>query len=191
MSRKGEANRETNEVSIGVVVDLDGNGEFTGKTQTVFMDHMLKILCKHGHIDLSVRAEGDLKHHIIEDLALTMGRAIGSALGNKAGINRFGYAYVPMDDALARAVVDLGGRAYSRIQLGVKGDSIEDTKVEDIYHFLDSLAQSLQCNLHIRVIYGDNDHHRAEAAFKALALAMRMAVTDTGRGGVPSTKGEI
>lgn len=191
MARKGESNRETKEVSIGVVVDLDGVGAYTGNAQTAFMDHMLKILCKHGHIDLSVRAEGDLKHHIIEDLALTMGRAISTALGNKEGINRFGYAYVPMDDALARAVVDLGGRAYSRIQLGVKGDSIEDTKVEDIYHFLDSLAQSLQCNMHIRVIYGSNDHHRVEAALKALALAMRMAVSKTGLEGVPSTKGEI
>jgi len=120
-----------------------------------------------------------------------LGRALDSALGDKAGITRFGFAYVPMDDSLARVVIDLGGRAYTKIYLGVKSDSIEDTKVEDILHFLEALSQSLQCNMHVRVLYGSNDHHRVEAAVKALALALKMAVLRSGAVGVPSAKGEV
>ncbi|MEM4234995.1 MAG: imidazoleglycerol-phosphate dehydratase, partial [Candidatus Methanomethylicaceae archaeon] len=170
--------------------EVDGEGIFEGSSGTSFMDHMLKTLTKHSGINIRVRAEGDLKHHLIEDLAIAIGKAMLSALGDKRGIARFGYAYVPMDDSLARAVVDIGGRAYSRIELGVKSEVIEDTKVEDIKHFLETLSQSLQCNMHIRVLYGSNDHHRIEAAIKALALAMRRSVERVG-GGVPSTKGEI
>lgn len=191
MARVGKHKRETREVKIGVTVDLDGAGEFSGSSGSAFLDHMLRTLCKHGRLDISVNATGDLKHHIMEDLALAIGKAVDSALGEKDGIMRFGYAYVPMDDSLARAVIDLGGRAYSKIRLGVRGESIEDTKVEDILHFLESLAQSMQCNMHVKVIYGTNDHHRVEAAVKALALALRMAVSKTGLPGIPSAKGEI
>ncbi|MEM2001086.1 MAG: imidazoleglycerol-phosphate dehydratase [Candidatus Methanomethylicaceae archaeon] len=188
--RVGEHKRKTSEVDISVRTEVDGEGIFEGSSGTSFMDHMLKTLTKHSGINIRVRAEGDLKHHLIEDLAIAIGKAMLSALGDKRGIARFGYAYVPMDDSLARAVVDLGGRAYSRIELGVKSEVIEDTKVEDIKHFLETLSQSLQCNMHIRVLYGSNDHHRIEAAIKALALAMRRSVERVG-GGVPSTKGEI
>jgi imidazoleglycerol-phosphate dehydratase len=189
--RKGEVKRNTKEVKIRVTVGLNGKGEFAGNSGSAFIDHMVRTLAKHSLIDISVEASGDLKHHIIEDLGLTMGKALNEALGNKAGIARFGYAYVPMDDSLARAVVDLGGRAYSRIYLGVKGGTIEDTKVEDIIHFLESLSQSLQCNLHVRVLYGTNDHHRVEAAVKAMALALKMAVSRGELSDVPSAKGEI
>jgi imidazoleglycerol-phosphate dehydratase len=191
MTRKGKAFRKTKEVEIGVSVDLDGVGEYEGESSSAFMDHMMRTLCKHGRMDVKVQAKGDLKHHVIEDLALTLGKALSNALGDKSGITRFGYAYVPMDDSLARSVVDLGGRAYSRIYLGLKGDSIEDTKVEDLIHFLESLVQSLHFNLHLKVLYGSNDHHRVEAAIKALALSLRMATSPSGAGGVPSAKGEI
>ncbi len=173
-----------------MTVDLDGEGIFEGSSGGAFMDHMLKTLAKHGGMDIKVKAEGDLRHHLIEDLAITMGRAIQSALGDRKGIARFGYAYVPMDDSLARAVIDLGGRAYSRLEFGVKGEMIEDTKFEDIKHFLETLSQSLQCNIHLRVLYGSNDHHRVEAAIKAVALALKDSLKRVG-GGVPSTKGEI
>jgi len=191
MTRIGNNERKTREVNIEVTVDLDGAGEFSGSSGSAFIDHMLRTLCKHGNLNIAVKATGDLKHHIIEDLALALGKAINSALKEKEGIMRFGYAYVPMDDSLARAVVDLGGRAYSKIRLGVRGESIEDTKVEDIVHFLESLAQSMQCNMHVKVIYGTNDHHRVEAAVKALALALRMAFSRTGTRGIPSAKGAI
>ncbi|MCX8182650.1 MAG: hypothetical protein N3D12_05980 [Candidatus Methanomethyliaceae archaeon] len=190
MIRIGEHERKTTEVNISVTTELDGEGVFEGSSGTAFMDHMLNTLAKHSGIDIKVRAKGDLKHHLIEDLAIVIGKAILSALGDKRGIARFGYAYVPMDDALARAVVDLGGRAYSRLELGVKSEVIEDTKVEDIKHFLETFSQSLQCNIHIRVLYGSNDHHRIEAAIKALALALKNSVKRVGAG-VPSTKGEI
>lgn len=191
MTRKGKAYRKTKEVEISVSVDLDGNGEYQGSSSSAFMDHMMRTLCRHGMMDVDVQAKGDLRHHIIEDMALTLGKAVGNALGDKSGIRRFGYAYVPMDDSLARSVVDLGGRAYSRIHLGLKGDCVEDTKVEDLVHFIESLVQSLQFNLHLKVLYGSNDHHRVEAAVKALALSLRMAVSPSGAGGVPSAKGEI
>jgi imidazoleglycerol phosphate dehydratase HisB len=188
--RCGEHKRKTNEVDISVTTELDGGGGFEGSSGTAFMDHMLRTLAKHSGIDIRVRAEGDLKHHLIEDLAIAIGKSILSALGDKRGIARFGYAYVPMDDSLARAVIDLGGRAYSRLELGVRSEVIEDTKFEDIKHFLETLSQSLQCNMHIRVLYGSNDHHRVEAAVKALALALKKSLEQVG-GGVPSTKGEI
>jgi len=190
-NRTGEAKRKTKEVEIRVSVNLDGIGEFEGRSGSAFVDHMLRTLSKHSQIDVKVEAAGDLKHHIIEDLAITLGRALDSALGDEAGITRFGFAHVPMDDSLARVVIDLGGRAYTKIYLGVKSESIEDTKVEDILHFLEALSQSLQCNLHVRVLYGSNDHHRVEAAVKALALALKMAVSRSGAAGVPSAKGEI
>ncbi len=191
MSRIGEAKRKTREVEIAVKVNLDGKGEFAGTCGSKFIDHMLCTLAKHGRFDIAADAKGDLKHHIIEDLALTLGKAIANALGDRAGICRFGYAYAPMDDSLARAVVDIGGRPCSRIKLGIKEEVIEDTKVEDIYHFLESLGQSLECNIHIKVLYGSNHHHRAEAAVKALALALKAAVASSGSNDIPSAKGEI
>jgi imidazoleglycerol-phosphate dehydratase len=189
--RRAELKRKTKEVDITVSVSLNGNGEFVGKTGSAFIDHMLRTLSKHSRIDIDVRANGDLKHHIIEDVAIVLGKAIDKALDDKAGINRFGFAYVPMDDSLARAVIDLGGRAYSKIELGLKGTAIEDTQVEDVLHFLESFSQSLQSNIHIRVLYGSNDHHRVEAAVKALALSLRSATANTGMKDVPSAKGEI
>jgi len=191
VARIGEAKRKTQEVEISVRVDLDGRGGFEGRSGSKFVDHMLKTLAKHSRIDIVAVAEGDLRHHIIEDLALTLGKAIGAALGSRSGICRFGYAYAPMDDSVARAVIDMGGRPFSRIRLGIKEAAIEDTKVEDLSHFLESLAQALDCNIHIKVLYGSNAHHRAEAAVKALALALKAAVSRSGIDDIPSAKGEI
>jgi len=189
--REWSYSRMTTEVQIRARVCLEGPGEFTGSTGSAFMDHMIRTLAKHSSLRIELEAVGDLKHHIIEDTALVLGEAVHAALGDKKGIKRFGHAYVPMDDALARAVIDLGGRTYSRISLKTKGDSIEDTKVEDILHFLESFASSLRCNLHIKVLYGSNDHHKVEAAVKALAVALREAVSLTGRADIPSAKGAI
>jgi imidazoleglycerol-phosphate dehydratase len=185
-----EYTRETKEVKIKVNLRINGRGIFEGSCGTVFMDHMIKTLAKHGRIDIIVDAKGDLKHHIIEDLAICIGKAINSALRNKEGIARFGFAYVPMDEALARAVVDLGGRAYCKLELNVKDNIIEDTKIEDIIHFLETLSQSLEANIHISVLYGFNDHHKIEASIKALAIALREAMKKIGDG-IPSTKGVI
>lgn len=190
MKREGEYIRETEEVKIKVYVKLDDEGKFEGNAGTIFMNHMLKTFAKHSKMNIKIEASGDLKHHIIEDIAIVMGKAINNALGEKEGIARFGHAYVPMDDALARAVVDLGGRAYCRLELNVKGDFIEDAKVEDIVHFIESLSQSLQANIHIAVLYGANDHHKIEAAIKALAISIREAMKIISKD-IPSAKGVI
>jgi imidazoleglycerol-phosphate dehydratase len=139
-----------------------------------------------------VKVKGDLKHHIAEDVAICLGKALKKALGNKYGIRRFGYAFVPMDCSLAFCAVDLGKRPYAKIDLKLEGRSIEDMACEDILHFLETLATTLQANLHIWIEYGTNDHHKAEASFKALALALRQAVnSDLRRKGTPSSKGVI
>lgn len=190
MEREAEFNRKTKEVDINVKVDLDGQGAFKGKTRVRFLDHMLEIFAKHSGIDLEITAKGDLKHHIIEDLAICIGGALSKALGDRIGVKRFGYAFAPMDDSLARAVVDLGGRSYTIAELGLMLSAIEDFKQEDFEHFLRSLAENLKANLHLHVIYGLNDHHKAEASIKALALAMRDACTIVGNI-LPSTKGTL
>jgi len=190
-NRMGKAKRKTREVEILVGVRLDGTGDFSGNAGSSFMEHMLRTFAKHSRFDLDVKASGDLKHHVIEDLGLMLGKALRESLGDEAGIARFGYAYVPMDDSLARAVIDLGGRGFSKVHLGVRGSTIEDTKVEDLRHFLESLAQALCCNIHLKVLYGTNDHHRVEAAVKALALAFKMAVSREDFMDIPSAKGEI
>lgn len=190
MKREGESVRETEEVKIRVHVTLDGEGKFEGNAGTIFMNHMLKTFAKHSKMDIKIEAHGDLKHHVIEDIAIAMGRAINNALKEKEGIARFGFAYVPMDDSLARAAVDLGGRAYCKLDLNIRGEVIEDTKVEDVMHFIETLSQSLQANVHIAVLYGTNDHHKMEAAMKALAISIREAVKVLGKG-IPSAKGVI
>jgi imidazoleglycerol phosphate dehydratase HisB len=189
----GKAERRTPEVDITVEVNIDGSGQGNVETGIGFLNHMLVSLGKHALFDLKVKAAGELKHHVSEDVALALGKALKDALRRKEGIRRFGSAYVPMDDSLARCVVDLSGRAYSNIDLKLSGSKIEDLNVEDIEHFLASFAQALEFNLHVAVLYGSNDHHKAEAAVKALALALREAVAlePRMRGQVPSAKGVL
>jgi imidazoleglycerol-phosphate dehydratase len=191
--RKVKVERKTKEVDIVVELDVDGKGNADVETGIKFLDHILVTLAKHGLFDLKVKAGGDLKHHVSEDVALVLGEALRKVVAEGRGIKRFGSAYVPMDESLARAVVDLGGRAYSIRNLRLMQSQVEDMKTEDIEHFFDSLAQASKANLHITVIYGSNEHHKVEAAVKALALALRQALQSEPRIGdeVPSAKGVL
>jgi len=190
--REAEETRETLETKVKVSVRIDGSGKCEASTGFTFFDHMLRTISRHSLFDLRVEATGDLKHHLIEDVALTLGQAIKKALGEKSGIRRFGFAYAPMDDALSRAVVDLGGRSYAVTSLNINAKRIEDTSIEDIIHFVNSLAQAAQMNIHLHVLDGMNDHHKIEAAFKALSLALREAASiDPKRQDVASAKGVL
>jgi len=191
--RKAKVERKTAEVNIIVELNVDGKGKGNVETAIKFLNHLLITLAKHSLFDLTVKATGELKHHVSEDVALTLGEALQKVLAKKKGIRRFGSAYAPMDDSLARAAVDLGGRAYSILDLKLSQSQIEDLKTEDIEHFFDSFAQASKSNLHLTVLYGSNDHHKIEAAVKALALALRQAVTLEPRIGdqVPSAKGVL
>ena len=191
--KKVKCERKTKEVDITVELDVDGKGNADVETGIKFLDHMLVTLAKHGLFDLKVKADGDLKHHVSEDVALVLGEALNKATNKGKGIKRFGSATVPMDESLARAAVDLGGRAYCIRNLRIMQSQIEDLKTEDIEHFFDSLAQASKANMHITVIYGSNEHHKIEAAVKALALALRQSLTVEPRIGdqVPSAKGVL
>ncbi|MEM1657754.1 MAG: imidazoleglycerol-phosphate dehydratase HisB [Candidatus Jordarchaeales archaeon] len=191
--REATVSRKTAETSVKVRVNLDGKGESQVDTGIPFLDHMLKTLSKHSMIDIHVEAKGDLKHHLIEDVGITLGEALLKALGGKEGIFRFGSCMVPMDDALVSVALDCGGRPYARIDLKLRGEEVEDVKAEDVVHFLTSFANAARINLHVNVMCGENDHHKVEATFKALAVALRKAIeVDSRRAGeVPSVKGEL
>jgi len=190
--RIGEVKRETTEVSIKIKLNIDGLGRSKIETGIEFLNHILTNIAKHSLFNLEVNASGDLKHHIAEDVALVLGEAITKALGDKKGIKRFGSAYVAMDDSLARAVVDLGGRAYSHLKIQLSAKKIEDLSVEDVPHFFESFAQASKSNIHLEVLYGKNDHHKVEALAKALALALKEACSKEPRlSSVPSTKGVL
>ena len=190
--RVGEVSRKTSETDVNVKVNLDGQGVAEVETGIEFLDHMLRSLATHSLIDINVKAEGDLTHHTIEDVAICLGEAVLKALGSASGITRFGYAIVPMDCSLALAAVDLAKRPYVVVDLKLRGKKVEDMPCENIMHFLETLAMALRANVHVMVQYGSNDHHKVEAAFKALALSLRQAVSiDSRRSGVPSSKGVI
>jgi imidazoleglycerol-phosphate dehydratase len=190
--RADEVYRKTRETEVHVKVNIDSEGKADIDTGVSFLDHLITSLATHSLIDITAKVKGDLKHHAIEDLAICLGEALNKALGNREGINRFGYAAVPMDCSLAFSAVDLVKRPYSRIDLKLRGKKIEDMPSEDIYHFLETLATSLAANIHVRVEYGNNDHHKAEAAIKALALSLKQAIAlDPRRKGIPSSKGVI
>lgn len=194
MTRKAKIERETSETSIRVVVDLDGSGDADIDTGIGFLDHLLGALSKHGRIDVTLRCKGDLEvddHHTAEDSALVLGKAVDEALGDRSGIVRFGSAYAPLDEALARAVVDLSGRPHASVDLGLAREDIGGLNMENVPHVIRSLATAMRATVHVDVLRGDNDHHRAEAAYKALALALRQAVARDDSTGVPSTKGVL
>jgi len=191
--RRAELERKTAETEISVVLDLDGSGSGEAATGLGFLDHMLTTLAKHSGMDLTVRASGDVgidDHHTVEDCAIVLGRALDDALGDRSGITRFGYAYAPLDESLSRAVVDLSGRPWPEVSIGFNRSSIGDVATENLVHFFRSFAIEGRMALHVDTIRGDNDHHKAESAFKALAIALRQAVTPRGDG-VPSTKGSL
>lgn len=193
MSRRAEMTRKTAETEIEVTLDLDGTGAGDIVTGLGFLDHMLTALARHSGIDLTLRATGDVEvddHHTVEDCAIVLGRCLDEALGDRAGITRFGYAYAPLDESLARAVVDLSGRPWPEVAIPFSRDRIGEVATENLVHFLRSFAVEGRMALHVDLIRGDNDHHKAEAVFKALALALRTAVS-VGGSEVPSTKGSL
>lgn len=188
--RTGECARETRETKISVTVNLDGEGTAKVSTGVIFFDHLIKTLSFHSQIDINVNGRGDLKHHIIEDVAICLGEALRKAIGEGVGVNRFGYAAVPMDDALAFAAIDLVRRPFHKIDLKMAEETIEDTTREDIIHFFETMASFLQGNVHVWVQYGTNDHHKVEASFKALALSLKQAIAISPKQRqVPSAKG--
>ncbi len=192
--RTASLTRTTNETTIDVALDLDGTGTSTIATGIGFLDHMLAALAKHARLDLTLRATGDLHiddHHTAEDCALALGAALAQAVGDKRGIARFGSAYAPLDEALARAVIDLSGRPHATVNLDLTRDTIGGLACENIAHFFTSLAAAAGLTLHLDVVRGENDHHKAEAGFKAFALALAQAVRLTGETTVPSTKGVL
>ena len=192
--RTAEITRETKETQIRLRLALDGEGRAEVATGLGFLDHMLCALARHGRFDLELACEGDLHvddHHTVEDCAIALGRGLDRALGERRGIARFGAAYAPLDEALVRAVVDLSGRPFAHVELGFARERIGEVATENLTHFFASLATNARMALHLDLIRGANDHHRAEAAFKALALALRQAVAPAGHGEVPSTKGSL
>jgi imidazoleglycerol-phosphate dehydratase len=190
--RTEEIYRKTKETEVLVKVNLDGEGKATVSTSVAFLDHMLTALATHSLIDINASVKGDLVHHMVEDLAIGLGEALNKSLGTREGITRFGNAAAPMDCSLAFAAVDLVKRPYFMLNLKLKGKKVENMPTEDINHFFESFTTSLQANVHIFVEYGSNDHHKAEAATKALALSLRQAIAlDPRRKGVPSSKGVI
>jgi len=193
-ARTVNVTRKTRETSIRVTLDLDGAGKTSIKTGIGFLDHLLDALGHHARFDLALTCEGDLAvddHHTAEDCALALGEALDRALGERRGVNRFGWALAPLDEALARAVIDLSGRPFSDVALGLRREAIGGLACENVAHLLRSLATAARMTLHVDVLKGENDHHRAEAAFKATALALRQAVARSGFDDVPSTKGVL
>jgi len=191
--RVARVSRETRETRILVEVNLDGNGRTQIATGIGFFDHMLDQLGRHGALDLEIKAAGDLHidaHHTVEDVGITLGQAVGQALGDKSGIRRYGHAYVPLDEALTRVVIDLSGRPYLVYKADFKATRVGDLQTELIEEFLKALVQEGRFNLHVENLYGRNQHHIAETIFKATAQALQTA-TRVRHSQIPSTKGVL
>lgn len=195
MERIGTIERNTKETQIKLSLQLDGTGKSDISTGIGFFDHMLEGFSKHGFFDLSVHAKGDLHvdgHHTVEDVGIVLGQAIRQAVGDKAGMKRFGYFILPMDDALALCAVDLGGRAYFSFDREFQTERVGDFETQLVTEFFYALASNAQMNLHIRLLAGQNDHHKIEAIFKAFGKALDQAVSmDERISGVLSTKGSL
>lgn len=193
--RTATIHRATGETDITLELNLDGTGQVASRTPVGFLNHLLSHIAVHGLLDLHVEASGDMEvdeHHTVEDVAICLGQALDRALGDRKGIVRTGTALVPMDESLARVVVDLSGRPYPVIEVDFAGDRMGQLSTQLVAHFLETLAVHARCNLHAHVLYGKNDHHKAEALFKALGRALREAAApDPRRSGVPSTKGTL
>jgi imidazoleglycerol-phosphate dehydratase len=195
VERIAEVHRKTKETDVRVVLNLDGNGQSQVATGLPFLDHMLDLFARHGLFDLEVACKGDLEiddHHSVEDVAITLGQALNQALGDKAGIARYGEAVVPMDEALCRSVIDLSGRFYLVYEVQTRRQKIGNFSVELAEHFWRSLAETARFNLHIDCLRGRNTHHILEGTFKATTRALRQAVNRDPRiMGVLSTKGAL
>lgn len=193
-ARKARSERVTKETAVTVQVNIDGTGKTSVRTGLSFIDHLITAIGKHAMIDITLdgKSSDGIVHHLAEDVAIALAQTIDKALGDRAKIARFGYALVPMDEALAYVSIDLVKRQYQKVELKLTRDSIEGVPREDLEHFARSLVQNLNACTHVLVHYGDNDHHKVEAALKAFAVALRMATAiDSRRKGVPSTKGAM
>ena len=194
--RSATVTRKTNETTVSVTVDLDGSGKSRINTPVGFLSHMLDVISRHGQVDLDVTATGDVHidyHHTVEDVGLVLGEAFAKALGEKRGIRRFGHAYVPLDEALARTVVDFAGRPFLVFEVPIDREMLlihKDFPFALVEEFFKSFANKCACNVHIDLIRGRNGHHAAEAIFKSFAVAVRDAKSVTGSA-IPSTKGVI
>lgn len=196
MDRVAEVTRKTGESDVTVRIDLDGSGVASVRTGIGMLDHLITLLAKHSRFDITAGAKGDLEvdaHHTVEDVGITLGKALSKALGERRGIVRMGHAIVPMDEALAMVAVDISGRGYATVEAVFTQPKVGKLPTELVGHFVQSLADEARINIHIRLLSGTNDHHKAEAMFKALARAMDVATRPDSRlkGEVPSTKGTI
>ena len=196
MSRIAEVQRNTKETQIRVRVDLDGSGAAKLATGIGFFDHMLDQIARHGLIDLDIEAKGDLHidgHHTVEDVGITLGQAIAQAVGDKAGLTRYGHAYVPLDEALSRVVVDFSGRPGLHMRVPFKAGMVGGFDTQLAYEFFQGFSNHAGVTLHIDNLHGDNAHHQCETVFKAFARALRMALSVDARsvGVIPSTKGSL
>ncbi|MCX6001189.1 MAG: imidazoleglycerol-phosphate dehydratase HisB [Chloroflexi bacterium] len=191
--RKASVTRRTRETSIKVEVNIDGSSKYDITTGILFFDHMLCQLAQHGIFDLKISANGPDQHHVVEDVAISLGRAFNQALGDKLGIVRMAHAIVPMDEAVALVALDISGRGHAVIETSIKEAMISEMHSDLVHHFFVSFAQEARINIHAWVLSGKNDHHKAEALFKALARALDMATRLDPRisGSVPSTKDSI
>lgn len=193
-ARKAKIERVTKETAVTVQVNIDGTGKTSVKTGLSFIDHLVTSIGKHAMIDITLNGKSNdgIVHHLAEDVAIALAQTIDKALGEREKIARFGYAVIPMDEALAYVSIDLVKRQYQKVELKLTRDNIEGVPREDLEHFARSLVQNLNACTHMIVHYGDNDHHKVEAALKAFAVALRMATSvDSRRRGVPSTKGAM
>jgi len=192
-ARKSSIKRTTQETNISLSLNLDGTGKHDISTGIKMLDHLLSQTVKHGRLDMKLTASGDDEHHVTEDIAICLGKAFNEALGEKLGIVRMADATVPMDEALANVAVDLSGRGYCILQAEFTKNDMRDFQTDLIRHFLETFAMEGRLNLHCRVLYGINDHHKAEALFKALGRALDMAtrIDERTSGELPSTKARI
>jgi imidazoleglycerol-phosphate dehydratase len=192
--RRGVIDRRTTETQIALALALEGKGTYQVRTGIRFLDHMLELFARHGGFDLKVDASGDLdvdQHHTVEDLGIALGEAVSKALGDRKGINRAGYFVMPMDETLAVAAIDLGGRPHTVVDLQVRSRLVGDLQVELVHDFFEGFAIGARANVHIKVMYGRSSHHKIEASFKAFARALRVACARDRRMAkmLPSTKG--
>ena len=192
--RRAVVERNTRETKIAITLGLDGRGKYDVATGIRFLDHMLELVTRHGAFDLTLRADGDLdvdQHHTVEDVGIALGEAVAIALGTRRGINRAGYFVMPMDETLAVAAIDLGGRSHATVDLRVKVRRVGDLQSELLTDFFEGFAQGARANVHLKVLYGRSSHHQVEAIFKAFARALRVACSKDRRLArlLPSTKG--
>jgi imidazoleglycerol-phosphate dehydratase len=192
--RRAVIDRRTTETQISLTINLDGRGQYSVRTGIRFLDHMLELVARHGAFDLRIAATGDLdvdQHHTVEDLGIALGEGVSSALGNRRGINRAGYFVMPMDETLAVAAIDFGGRPHTVVDLNVTVARIGDLQAELVHDFFEGFAIAARANVHVKVLYGRSNHHKIEAVFKAFARALRVACAKDKRLAkmLPSTKG--